>query len=139
MDDLVQWLRAQLDEDERIAWAAQRQRGGGEWVARADATGIVAVEGLPVRAGQPIPVVLHPDEDETAAHIAEHDPARVLREIDAKRRIIAEVIPEIDGMEDRIDGEWGAGDPMERESVTLLRLLALPYSDRPGYRDDWRP
>ena len=79
MDDLVQWLRAQLDEDERIAWAAQRQRGGGEWVARADATGIVAVEGLPVRAGQPIPVVLHPDEDETAEHIAEHDPARTGR------------------------------------------------------------
>ncbi|MGW9031671.1 DUF6221 family protein [Streptomyces sp. NPDC055722] len=21
----------------------------------------------------------------------------------------------------------------------LLRMLALPYADRPGYRDEWRP
>lgn len=48
---------------------------------------------------------------------------------------------EIDGMDARIDGEWGVGasDPAERESMALLRLLALPFADRPGYREEWRP
>ena len=134
MDDLVQWLRAQLDEDERIARAAQRQRGGGEWVARADASGIVAVEGLPVRAGEPIPVVLHPDEDETAEHIAEHDPARVLREIDAKRQII-EQHERYAAERRRMMGGW---DPQSDDSP-ILAALATVYADRPGYREEWRP
>jgi hypothetical protein len=25
------------------------------------------------------------------------------------------------------------------ESDLLLKLLALPYSDRPGYQEDWKP
>jgi hypothetical protein len=134
MDDLVQWLREQFDEDERIARAAQRQRGGGEWVARADASGIVAVEGLPVRAGEPIPVVLHPDEDETAEHIAEHDPARVLREIDAKRQII-EQHERYAAERRRMMGGW---DPQSDDSP-ILAALATVYADRPGYREEWRP
>jgi hypothetical protein len=30
--------------------------------------------------------------------------------------------------------EWGADWP-----CLTLRLLALPYADRPGYREEWRP
>jgi len=135
MDDLVQWLRAQLDEDERIARAAQRQRGGGEWVARADASGIVAVEGLPVRAGEPIPVVLHPDEDETADHIAEHDPARVLREVEAKRQALAHYQQVFQQAVDGADSYVKIAAALGRQ----IRIIASIYADRPGYKESWRP
>ncbi|MFE1748991.1 DUF6221 family protein [Streptomyces anandii] len=128
MDDLVLWLRAQPDEDERIA----REAGGLAWsrpedpgdpAAIRDSKGerVVCDEGWPSE-GQEV-------------HIAEWDPARVLREIDAKRQIIAlharahhQCVAE--------DGptQWHASDP-----CTTLRLLALPYADRPGYREEWRP
>lgn len=52
-----------------------------------------------------------------AQHIAANDPAAVIADLDAKLRILDEVVPGIDAMEDRIDGEWGAGDPAERESM----------------------
>ncbi|MER5715748.1 DUF6221 family protein [Streptomyces sp. NPDC002132] len=130
MDELVRWLGVQLDEDERIARAA-----GGSWRELSGNWVAVAAEPSPEPAHR-VALVLVTEE---RAHIVRHDPARVLREVDAKRRILGEVVPEIDGMESRIDGEWGAGDPTERESSRLLRLLALPYADRPGYREEWRP
>lgn len=140
MDDLARWLVEQLDEDERIARAAQRQRGGGQWAARADASGIVTVEGLPARPGEPIPVVLHPDEDETSVHVAEHDPTRVLREIDAKRRTVDLCAPPLVDVTGPGEPERsfipGEGPPW---GMDVLKLLALPYADRPGYREEWRP
>lgn len=107
--------------------------------------GLWSVEEFPTKYVGPLPSFAIPSAEEVpasvAGHIIRHDPARVMWEIASKRRILAEVVPEIDGMEARIDGEWGVGasDPAERESVTLLRLLALSYSDHPGYRDEWRP
>lgn len=126
MDDLTQWLGAQLDEDERIARAA-----GGTWWAPPDLPGEVYDSG-----GVNIDAKLK----SFAAHIAEHDPARVLREIDAKRQIVELCAPplvEVTGPSDTersfIPGEgppWG---------LDVLKRLALPYADRPGYREEWRP
>ncbi|SDJ39880.1 DUF6221 family protein [Streptomyces indicus] len=76
-----------------------------------------------------------------ACHIAAHDPARVLREIEAKRRILARHVlspaegdpgrPWDDADDCLYDGEpWPCPD---------LRDLALSYADRPGCRDEWRP
>lgn len=109
-DDLVAFLRDQLDEDERIARAAN--------------TSPEMVTGIP-RSYAEAPVVLH------IARFA--DPARVLREIDAKRRLLYQF--EQRGNSVRATaGLWDGGvwDDM-------LRLLALPYADRPGYRKEWRP
>jgi hypothetical protein len=70
---------------------------------------------------------------EQAEHIALHDPARVLREVEAKRRIVVSFAA---GMADT---------PLQRGTERyaivrmVLRLLALPYSDRLGYREEWRP
>jgi hypothetical protein len=50
------------------------------------------------------------------------DPARVLAECAAKRRIVS-----------------FAADLTEEGTDDLLRLLALPYADHPGYRQEWRP
>jgi len=115
VDDLVRWLTAQLDEDERIARAAE-----GDPVF--DGTGIVIernrARGFPDRvAGLISPV---------ATHISVHDPARVLRKIDAKRRIV-----------DRYAWLREHGDT--GGTGWVLQVLALPYENRPGYQESWRP
>ncbi|WP_328657903.1 DUF6221 family protein [Streptomyces sp. NBC_00334] len=133
MDELVQWLRVQIAQDERIARAA----GGAAW-EELPVSGWVHTSALPDTewlppgydhhvASAPLPV--------DRAHIVEHDPARVLREIDAKRQIVA------------LHSDPRGGDPScssldypeNAEDCETLRALALPYADRPGYRDDWRP
>lgn len=118
MDDLVRWLTAQLDEDERIA------RRAGDTFRQIGETGvIVATEGD--RAEE----CASANWAGVAEHVVRHDPARVLREIDAKRQMIdryEEVRPH-------------GGDVTQEYQDFLLRLLASVYADRPGYREEWRP
>ncbi|WP_044385912.1 DUF6221 family protein [Streptomyces cyaneogriseus] len=141
VEDLAQWLRAQLNEDERIARAA-----GSGWYGYDPTEQIAFV----------------PPED--TAHIATHSPARVLREIDAKRDLLDAhngdcspacrrdhtfsgscalrwmgPVEEIDGMPwvRNEDGRQVPAPPVTTQWT--LRLLALPYADRPGYREEWRP
>lgn len=59
------------------------------------------------------------------------DTDHIRAECDAKRRIIAELY----------DAELDAPALDIRKPVAdhLLRLLALPYADRPGYDESWRP
>ncbi|MEU3098534.1 DUF6221 family protein [Streptomyces sp. NPDC006967] len=116
MDDLVEWLRAQLDEDERTARAATP----GPWRAGVR-SGFDAVD------GDGWTVCNASDVD--VAHIARHDPARVLREIDAKRRTLI-----------RCEEAMLSASPMLVHFAKQTAWeMALPYADRPGYRDDWRP
>lgn len=59
----------------------------------------------------------------TAGHIARHDPARVLAECGAKRRMVRLHSPH----------QLTADDvPCE-----TLRALALPYADYPDFNPDW--
>jgi len=163
MDDLVQFLRARLDEDEQAAWAAASKRGGGTWEAVLGDDFRSSVDGRyhEGELGYPSrPVIIDPDDHETSVHIARHDPARVLAEVDAKRRLLADVLaePHFRNEEDHWytcaastdqDGEPlcsddgrapGPCDCGRDQSVTRrVRLLALPYADHPDYRDDWRP
>lgn len=143
MTDLALWLTAQFDEDERIACAASP----GPW--RVDSTvhteSINAGDGTTIIAGArwgDEASVFESDED--AAHIVEHDPARVLREVGSKRRQAAWCV-EVIGDRDlsRYDEVGSLKDDKDALAVTLavetLRLLALPYADRPGYQEAWRP
>lgn len=64
-------------------------------------------------------------------------PARVLAEVDAKRRIL-------DGFEPALAQEELDPADMENQAVlgTLERvaaLLALPYAEHPDYRPEWAP
>lgn len=55
------------------------------------------------------------------------EPSRVLAECEAKRRIVSRI---------------ATADPHPDARYMLdlvLRLLALPYADHPGYREEWRP
>jgi hypothetical protein len=138
MDDLVVWLRQQLDEDERGALAASP----GPWSPDAESHEVVAVDGITVADGF---ALSGPQLRATVEHIARHDPARVLREVEAKRRIVDEHVhehaTEAPGFGCRVcdwQGSWsGVGDG---GWCLTLRLLALPYSDHPGYREEeWKP
>ncbi len=107
MHDLTAFLRARLDEDERVARAAvDFDYGVRDW----------ADDGDPVNA-----------------HIARHDPARVLREVEAKRRLLEQFRLRGDSVRAVVrpvtGGVWD----------DLLRLLALPYDGHPDYREEWRP
>lgn len=81
----------------------------------------------------------HPQSMRDAEHIARHDPARVLRDVASKRRILTEVVAQIDGMDRRIIGEWGSSTDEPDESHLLLKLLAAPYDSHPDWDEAWRP
>lgn len=120
MDDLARWLGEQYDIDAARATAA----GGDDWRRQDHPSDTVAVydsKGEPVVYDEGWP------SEEQAEFIVEWDPARVLREIDAKRRIVAAY--------ESYDREAPELDVPE----SVLRLLALPYTDREGYRAEWAP
>ena len=160
MDDLLQFLRARLDEDERVARAATEgpwwYNPGKQWL------GPEAFEKYDLRQGEefvgyggPHPFTgavcatgpaNNMQSMQDAEHIARHDPARVLAEVEAKRRIIEEHKPAVPkGRPNRERGcltcttaqEWDAA--ANEANCLTLRLLASPYADRPGYREEWRP
>jgi hypothetical protein len=128
MDDLVRWLGEQLDEDERIARAVEDRSApwDGQWVADGDSAartynGHVLFYGHNYR--------LKPG---LVAHVVAHDPARVLREIEAKRDLLRLAERAHDYHETFVSGFASALEG-------TLRLFALAYADRPGYREEWRP
>lgn len=118
VDDLVQFLRDRIADDQRIA-AAARGQGEGRWrhetgyhsgrVEDERGETVVYDEGAPL--------------EEEAAHIARHDPARVLRDTEARRGIL-----------DTLQEEGG-----DRMFADIFRLLALSYTDHPDYDEAWRP
>lgn len=96
-----------------------------------------------------------PDGDEMAGavesiliggHLVRWSPHRVLAECDAKRRIVELHGPvdkyDTDSCRECSDSGWaGCVDGHSRVPLPCptLRLLALLYGDRPGYRPEWRP
>lgn len=156
MTDLVQFLRARLDEDETTA-----RESGGRWMVL-PVSGWVHTAPWPSDEWKPPGVDHHVATvplDGDRAHIVRHDPARVLAEVDAKRRILgmhnipAVVSPKMAALGLR-EGEApeddrrcaGCGLDQMDDPITpdvsecpILRALALPYASHPDYRDEWRP
>jgi hypothetical protein len=143
MDELVRWLGEQLDEDERIAKAAT----AGPWRQHDTHLGqyghtatVLSGDRNETDLRAWLPSMSQESWDEArnvwadAAHIAEWDPERVLREIDAKRKIVAE-----HALNGWVCNTCDNGEAEQVFPCPTLRLLALPYADRPGYREEWRP
>lgn len=121
--ELVGFLRARLDEDEQVARASEQR----PWLhaSTAPPSGWVYVES----GRDAVHEVARVRVAGNAEHIARHDPARVLREVEVKRQLL-EAVEEY--LHDHEDGP----DPM---SAITLRLLALPYANHPDYDESWRP
>lgn len=159
---LIEFVTARLDEDEAAAKLMAKyypppwnvyDRG---WMAR-------------VYGGDPFWEVIQleqgpwtdndtPPLGEIIEHVALHDPARVLREVAAKRALLADITAEkhlvvdsdpyytcLAATEERDDGKsWGhekggtdCNCGLDERVEQRLRLLAAPYSDHPDYREEW--
>lgn len=116
MDDLVAWLRAQLDDDERKVAAMEREQR--------------RVQTAPIFQG-------HPPNWLAGVDIFV-SPKRWRADVDAKRRVLDLV--ELAHREYTSSLPYLRGqDRGYREAmVDVLRELAMAYADHPGYRDEWR-
>ena len=136
--DIVEFLRARLDEDEREAkkcaemfpspWEiADRGWRVRIYAAEVPETGDHAEEGW---MRSPCVIEVEPDRlhdhegglMDRVEHIRRHEPARVLREVEAKRRIVDSARMEV--------GISAAED-------WLLPLLASAYAEHPDYDPAW--
>jgi hypothetical protein len=126
-DDLVTFLRARIAEDEaavqvvlgvNVMAGIKHGKPVPRWVPspKGDA-GVWDTDGIPR-----VKFAWARERD----HIVRHDPARVLREIEAKRRIV-----------DRYAWLREHGDA--GDAAWVLPLLAAAYADHPDYRPEWAP
>lgn len=138
-EDVVQFVRARLDEDEQAARAATP----GPWAIDSEihAETVHSAGGIDVVAGSRWggeASVFESTED--AAHIVRWDPARVLADVDAKRRILAWHSRTDDVFMCGTDGGFVTfcrcgGEP----PCDTVRLLSSPYRDHPDYQPEWAP
>lgn len=182
MDDLIAFLNARLDEDEQVARAAanQHQRAvdafkssrpadvddlpgesPADWSGGPDEDGRGRFRRA-VWAGEGMATIceMHDEYDEASpAHIARHDPARVLADVEAKRRLIlflTDLRHDVNGQDpwytcEAASMEHDGGEPVGawaglgcscgrddrvREGLTLL---ALPFAGHPDYQEAWTP
>lgn len=112
-EDLAAWLLEQIAEDEAIAQALPDSPRLG---------------GRPSRPGE----TYSGPSYGLSTFIRTISPARVLVECDAKRRIV-EMRMALNGNPRLL------GDEIDQRLEAVLLILALPYADRPGYREEWRP
>ena len=148
MGDPIEFLRSRLDEEEAVAKAADD--GGAPWklVDYVDRVGDVAQDVVRILDGEGNTIAASGNYDglgdDEIRHIARWDPARVLREVEAKRRIIDEHPCREDSIDGSrtcptciVDWQWPKFEPWP---CLTLRLLALPYADHAEYRqEEWRP
>jgi hypothetical protein len=126
--DLAAFINARLDEDEAAAKAAQDEcvgtfaaDGDTEWHA-GDEQVFTEPHGIPVVIGR------YGYLGAAGSHIARHDPARALREVQAMRIVVADLTI-LAGM------SLGLGPEYARR---LLRVIAGIWEDHPDYRT-WLP
>jgi hypothetical protein len=136
--DLLAFLCARIDEDERVAMAAARAANTDTWIDGAEGS-VLGIGGDMHLRGAVNSI------DDIGPHIARWDPARVLAEVEAKRRILEEhrlASYRASWDEDQdICGtcRYDNGLDVYPYPCPTVRLLALPYADHPDYRDEWGP
>ena len=123
MTDLVEFLLARIAEDRHLATDAAAASGE-HWTAD-------------VLTGTQAPGV--------AEHVAHQDPARIIAESTAKRRLVMacrEMGADTGFLGARPEGlpDFYLSPRNQHQLAALaLALLALPYADHPEYEEHWRP
>lgn len=114
MQDLIDWLRGVLDDDETIAREATR----GPWTVQRQGLEAIVSPGVAMDREEGGVSV------QDATHIARHDPAAVLADVAAKRAIL------------ELHKDAGMGDCAHAsDPCPTLRALASAY--RPGWKQEW--
>lgn len=149
-DDLIAWLNQQIDDDERVA----NEAGGNEWATVALGSSVVAFNtsatftDINPAEEVKLAIVAESQSEELVRHVTRNDPARVLREVAAKRKTLAvhriTNHPPFPG-DDRPQHscqrcDWTPEEELWNYGVACEAVLAIAsvYSDRPGYRDEWK-
>jgi hypothetical protein len=126
MDELVQFLRARLDDDESYARNSfgDHNGAGPEWHE-------LWSEALNIGDDEDLVMT---NDSQVSRFMERHDPARVLREVEARRRIVylAVQVPSLTGKFDLFDNSRDGW-------AEVLKQLAVSYSDHRDYRAEWRP
>jgi len=119
VNDLIEFLLARIADDEAYARNAFGDHNDvvPEWSEIW--SGAVNIGGNAVDG----PELLLTNDSQVSRHIERWDPARVLAECEAKRRIVEE-----------LREAFGS-----RRVGLIFRQLALPYADHPDYDERWRP
>lgn len=110
MTDLITWLRAQLDSDERMA---------------REATGVIAMFTAPRQNGKTV----------AATFLRSQTPERLQRQVQAHRAILDEYVAAFERRKRHPDDLASAGALLALHGV--VKRLASIYSDRDGYDPDW--
>lgn len=118
--DIVGFIQARLAEVEAAARGSYYE--GQRWITEEEGVYCYPAD----------EVVHYADRKTDARHIARWDPARVLREVEAKRLLLA-------GHEGVHRCDWGEHRGGDYLPCKQTRLLALPDSDHPDYDPDWAP
>lgn len=147
-DALASFLQTRLGEDEQVAVAVlgvnvmagvKRGKSAPRWVPSPEGDAGIWDTGGALR----VKYLWTRERD----HIIRHDPARVLAEVSAKRRIV-EIHEVIGGFTNEGStglglgcGECGYSAEYSNRGgwCETLRLLALPYAGHDDYREEWRP
>jgi hypothetical protein len=147
MSELTEFLLARLAEDEAVAQGASLSSGGRDWsFTDGDEWNLEDVRHSVVRGSPPDPSEVAFTFDEEAAHIARHDPARVLATVKAHRVIVElhaasmtkQWMNPPDGPAYQ-EEEWSCeicGWFEAGSACDTLRALARIYADAPGFREE---
>lgn len=150
----LRFLNDRLDDDEQAAraadavdpapWTADLYDGGTNQRGDQHGSGLLIAadgEALWDCEGAAVLCMSRP----AAVHAARWDPARVLAEVAAKRRIL-ELHDRFSQPQQMAKGRvWACGtcgsvdDSPTEWPCDTLRLLALPFAGHPDYRADWAP
>ncbi|MGW9299610.1 DUF6221 family protein [Streptomyces cyaneofuscatus] len=145
-DALVAFVKARLDDDAQVAREACHDLSG-EWTTQ-DTYPVAVVEDP--ESGDAFAKAVAFDEgspsEQQAAHIARQDPARTLREVEAKRQLVGifeiavrnEALPH----PEHIQGVYPPAVFISGYRAALeytLRCFAALHADHPDYQADWAP
>jgi hypothetical protein len=147
---LPEFIAARLDEDEAAATACADNDGTLGWrdspvqaslgdhtIRTAGSRPVARIREADSRGDDDVPRILSPDA--VAAHIARYDPARVLRRIEAGRRILARYEDCLARMEDPAYPNAVARDQAREYEDFVLPNLAAEWDDHAGHREEWKP
>ena len=139
--DIAEFLSARLDEDERTA----RDATPDEWIVTRDPLGVHVENG----DGRGRVVMCSGDDRhdgngaQNATHIARHDPARVRREVEAGRSLLARYRGSAIHLEANgatmPDAQLQAAMAAQGAQRAAIRDRVAVWSDHPDYRPEWKP
>lgn len=127
MTNILEFLRDRLDDEERIANATTEYQPIDEW----EAIGVEDADNPEIaRQCWTVCEIATPRRNNQAArslmtHIAHHDPARVLRDVAAKRATLDTLFAA-----DLLPTQWSI-------FAKVIEPMAAVYSDHPDYQKEW--